>query len=562
MAEEIKWWQNAVVYQIYPKSFQDSNGDGMGDLNGIVKRLDYLQELGIDVIWLSPVNASPMKDNGYDISDYYTIDPCFGTNEDMYRLIDEAGKRGIRIIMDLVVNHCSDQHEWFKKALEDPEGEYGNYFYFRKGKGTLPPNNWRSIFGGSAWEKVSGSDYYYLHIFTREQPDLNWENPELREEIYRIINFWLEKGIAGFRLDAITYIKKEAGLPAFEADRADGMVSVKYGSLNRPGIEIFLSEIKERTYGRYDAFTVGEVAGAEGKEMLPFISLRDGFFSTIFEICHLQLDLQEPNYFWCFRREWDVDEMRDQLFASQLSVQPDGWLAYTIESHDSPRAVDYYLPEEGRNFYGASMLAAIYMYLRGTPFIYQGQEIGMRNFGFDCIEDYDDCSSVNQYHFALQEGFTEKEAMEFVRIRSRDNTRYPVSWDSGEEAGFTDGKPWLPVNPNHTKINIEEQRRDKNSLLSFYKALLVLKKSEKYGKTLALGELRPLFRDYSHIFAYDRCLNGEIVTVIANYQGVSCQIGVEAAGKVLLNNYGDLKTEQKSIVMKPYQVVVLEGGQR
>lgn len=552
----MKWWQNAVMYQIYPKSFQDSNGDGIGDLKGIIRRLDYLEKLGIDAVWLSPVNASPMRDNGYDISDYYTIDPSFGSNEDMYQLIDEAKKRGIRIIMDLVVNHCSNQHKWFQKALENPEGEYGDYFYFRKGNKAEPPNNWRSIFGGSAWEKIPNSDYYYLHIFAKEQVDLNWENPRLREEIYQMMNFWLEKGISGFRLDAITYIKKEEGLPSFEADADDGMVSVKYGALNRPGIEVFLKEMKEKTYGKYDSFTVGEVAGAEGKEMLPFISLEDGFFSSIFEISHVQMDLVGPNYFWCEGREWDVDEMRDMLFQSQLSIQPKGWLANAIENHDMPRAVDYLLKEDGRNFYGASMLAALYLYMRGTPFIYQGQEIGMRNFGFERIEDYDDCSSINQYYYAIQKGFSQEEALEFIKSKSRDNTRYPISWNNEKNAGFTDGKPWLPINPNYTQINIEAQERDEKSLLSFYRKLIALKKDEKYNEILAIGDMKPILEEYHNIFAYERRMKERKVIVICNYQGKSCKIKTEHMGKVLLNNYDSVEMEQDFIVLKPYQVLV------
>lgn len=556
----VKWWQKAVIYQIYPKSFKDTNADGIGDLRGIIEKLDYLQKLGVDAVWLCPINSSPMCDNGYDISDYYTIEPSFGTNEDMYELIEEAKKRNIKIIMDLVVNHCSDQHAWFQKALKDPEGKYGQYFYFRKGIDGKLPNNWRSIFGGSVWEKVEGTDYYYLHIFTKQQPDLNWENPSLREEVYKIINFWLEKGIGGFRLDAITYLKKEPGLPSFEADAKDGMVSAMYGSLNRPGIHAFLQEMKDKTYGRYDAFTVGEVAGAEGEEALPFISLENGFFSSIFDISHVQLDTVGPNYFWCSHRTWDANELREALYEAQMAIQPQGWYANSIETHDAPRSIDYYLPQEGRNYYGASMLAMLYFYLRGTPFIYQGQEIGMRNFPFASIEEYDDCSSKNQYAFSLEQGYSEEEALHFVHLRSRDNTRYPISWDASEKAGFTDGKPWLPIHPNHTSLNVAVQENDPYSLLSFYKKLIAIKKEACYETVWAEGEFVPVLKEYPMLVAYERRTKEQRFTILCNYQNEPCTILMkDKEPDLLLNNYNTLQKDGNKWQLQPYQALLLDG---
>lgn len=556
----VKWWQKAVIYQIYPKSFKDTNADGIGDLRGIIEKLDYLQKLGVDAVWLCPINSSPMCDNGYDISDYYTIEPSFGTNEDMYELIEEAKKRNIKIIMDLVVNHCSDQHAWFQKALKDPEGKYGQYFYFRKGIDGKLPNNWRSIFGGSVWEKVEGTDYYYLHIFTKQQPDLNWENPSLREEVYKIINFWLEKGIGGFRLDAITYLKKEPGLPSFEADAKDGMVSAMYGSLNRPGIHAFLQEMKDKTYGRYDAFTVGEVAGAEGEEALPFISLENGFFSSIFDISHVQLDTVGPNYFWCSHRTWDANELREALYEAQMAIQPQGWYANSIETHDAPRSIDYYLPQEGRNYYGASMLAMLYFYLRGTPFIYQGQEIGMRNFPFASIEEYDDCSSKNQYAFSLEQGYSEEEALHFVHLRSRDNTRYPISWDASEKAGFTDGKPWLPIHPNHTSLNVAVQENDPYSLLSFYKKLIAIKKEARYETVWAEGEFVPVLKEYPMLVAYERRTKEQRFTILCNYQNEPCTILMkDKEPDLLLNNYNTLQKDGNKWQLQPYQALLFDG---
>ncbi len=556
---EMKWWQKSVAYQVYPKSFKDSDHDGIGDLNGIISRLGYLRELGIDLLWIGPVYASPMKDNGYDISDYYKIDPRFGTNEDMYRLIEEAGKLGIRVIMDMALNHCSVSHEWFQRARLDPEGEYGAYFYFRRGQKGDPPNNWRSIFGGSAWEKLEGSDYYYLHLFTKDQADLNWENPKLRKELYRIINFWLDKGIAGFRLDAISYIKKEEGLPSYPPDAADGMVSADRGSLARPGIEAFLRELKDETYGKRDCFTVGEAQGLYGERRRAFISLDDGFFSSVFDMSHLNLDLYPPNYFWCERREWKSDELRDLLLDSQISVLPDGWLSTYLECHDMPRCIDYLLPEEGRNYYGASMLAALYLFLRGTPFIYQGQELGMRNFPFADIKDYDDCSSRSEYAYALSKGFGEKEALSYIQLRSRDNGRYPFSWDESEYAGFSDARPWLPVSDDRRMINAKKEIEDKHSLFHFYQRLIALRKSGEYGEIFCLGTIEKAYTKYRNLFAYKRSYGGRSICVLCNNQNRPSLIGLEAGGEILVSNYGESGSlESGSYKLQPFQCLVLE----
>ncbi len=555
---KIKWWQKSVAYQVYPKSFQDSDHDGIGDLKGIISRLGYLEELGIDLLWIGPVYCSPMKDNGYDISDYYKIDPQFGTNEDMYRLIEEAERHGIRVIMDMVLNHCSSQHEWFQKALTDPEGEYGQYFYFRKGKGGNPPNNWRSIFGGSAWEKVEGSPYYYLHLFTKDQADLNWENPKLRRELYQIINFWLDKGIAGFRFDAITYIKKEAGLPSYPPDADDGMVSVKPGALARPGIEQFLRELKEETYGKRDCFTVGETEGLTGDRRRSFISLKDGLFSSVFDTSHLNLDLYPPNYFWCERKKWTPDELRDLLLNSQISVLPDGWLSTFLECHDMPRCIDYLLPEEGRTYYGASMLAALYLFLRGTPFIYQGQELGMRNFPFPDIETYDDCSSKSEYAYALSKGCSEKEALSYIQQRSRDNGRYPFSWDESEYAGFSDTRPWLPVSPDHKTVNAKRELNDPHSLFHFYQRLIALRKSEAYGEVLCLGTIEKAYTGYENLFAYKRSFRDRTICVLCNNQNKPCTIALDPGGEVLVSNYENCGTDVcGTFELQPFQCLVL-----
>ena len=572
--KDLRWWQKTNVYQIYPRSFMDSNGDGIGDIRGITGRLDYLRELGVETIWLSPVNASPNVDNGYDISDYYRIDPQYGTNEDFDELLSEAKKRGIRILMDLVVNHCSTQHEWFRRAVADPEGEYASYFYFRKGKDGGAPNNWRSIFGGPAWEKVPGSDYYYLHVFTVGQADLNWENDRLREEIYEMMNYWLGKGVAGFRIDAINYLKKEPGLPSYPADDTDGLVTVKYGSLYRPGIEKFLTEMRERTYGR-DALTVGEVAGVPDDELLKFVSLEDGYFSMIFDFSFNQLDCKPPIYSWCDRKEWDADELKRNMFATQRNVQPDGWIGDVLESHDSPRSMNYYLPEEGRNFLGGSMLAVMSLGRRGTPIIYQGQELGMDNQELDSIDQYDDCSSHNEYAYALSKGFTPEQALHFVHLRSRDNARYPFSWDDSETAGFMPGmaqpgaKPWLPVSPHRDMINAKKEMGEPRSLFHVYQYLLALRKDPAHQEVMINGRFVPYLEDQHHLVAYRRCLGDEntpgTLLFACNYQNEPQKMKLPGKSRVLLDNYtfgtGDGKEtvfDEADIRLGPWQALVLE----
>lgn len=551
------WWKNAVVYQIYPRSFNDSNGDGIGDIRGITARLDYIQKLGVNVIWLCPVYKSPMADNGYDISDYYHVDPLFGTDEDMSVLIRESGKRGIKIMMDMVINHTSDEHEWFKKALVDPEGPYGKYYFIRKGIDGNPPNNWRSVFGGSAWEPISGTPYYYLHLFAKKQVDLNWDNPELREEIYRMMNWWLDKGIAGFRMDAITYLKKEPGLPSFPPDAADGLVSVKYGCLARPGLTEILKELHDRTYGPRGAVTVGETAGIADNDLQKYISLKNGCFSMIFDFTWSELNLDPPNYFWYKPRTWTVRELKQNLFHMHEAADKEGWLGLCIENHDQPRSVERLLEPAGRNFYGESMLAVLYLFLRGTPYIYQGQEIGMRNILLDSIDEYDDCSSVNQYGRALAEGFSPEEALSFVRKQSRDNARTPFQWDGSANAGFSSGSPWLKVNENYVTVNASDEDADSESLLNFYRKIIRLRTDSPYTDVFTDGEMKPAFSDIENVVAYKRVLGKKAVLIIVNYQYK--RIILNADGKIqqiLCTNYKKNAVSGHTIELQPYEALI------
>ena len=553
------WWKNAVVYQIYPRSFSDSNGDGIGDLRGITAHLDYIQKLGANVIWLCPVYKSPMADNGYDISDYYHVDPSFGTDDDMDELIRESEKRGIKIMMDMVVNHTSDEHEWFKKALNNPEGYYGKYYFIRKGMDGNPPNNWRSIFGGSAWEPISGTPYYYLHLFAKKQVDLNWENSALREEIYRMMNWWLDRGIAGFRMDAVTYLKKEPGLPSFPPDAADGLVSVKYGSLARPGLTEILRELHDRTYGPRGAVTVGETAGIADSDLQKYISLEDGCFSMIFDFTWSELNLEPPNYFWYNPRKWTVGELKQNLFHMHEIADKGGWLGLCIENHDQPRSVERLLEPAGRNFYGESMLAVLYFFLRGTPYIYQGQELGMRNVSRDTIEEYNDCSSVNQYRRALAEGFSPESALAFVRNQSRDNARTPFQWNNRTNAGFSSGVPWLKVNENYETVNAAAEDGDSDSMLNFYRTIIRLRTDSAYADVFTDGTMEPVFLDTENVVAYKRILGKKSVMVLINYQNNRTVLDVkEKILRILCCNYKKDTVIQHTVELQPYEAMIIE----
>ncbi|MEG0377668.1 MAG: alpha-glucosidase, partial [Eubacterium sp.] len=405
-----KWWQREVVYQIYPKSFQDSNNDGIGDLKGIISRLDYLKDLGVTMLWLCPIFESPMDspndDNGYDISDYLKIADVFGTMEDLKELIAESKSRGMKIVLDLVLNHTSDEHAWFQEALRDPKSPYHDYYIFKEADAV--PNNWRSVFGGSVWEKVEGRNEYYFHSFGKKQPDLNWENPELREALYSMINKWQQMGVAGFRVDAITFIKKDLSFKNQPADGADGMVKCTQTVRNQPGIEKMLGELRDKTFKRYDCMTVAEAAGIHYDQLDEFIG-QDGFFSMVFDFKHADLDVASGSE-WFKRIPWTVEDLRNRILDSQLFVQKYGWSANFIENHDQPRAITKYLLQYENNTDAVKMLGAMYFFLRGTPFIYQGQELGMANFKREGIEDFNDLSSIDQYYRSIEEGYTEEEA--------------------------------------------------------------------------------------------------------------------------------------------------------
>lgn len=556
-----KWWHDKVAYQIYPKSFFDTNGDGIGDLRGIISKLDYLKKLGIDIIWLSPVYKSPFVDQGYDIADYYAIAEEFGTMEEFDELLSEAKKRDMYIIMDLVINHCSDKHEWFQKALADPEGEYADYFYFRKGKNGNPPSNYRSYFGGSCWEPVPGTDKYYFHMFAKEQPDLNWENEKLRQKLYNMINWWMEKGVAGFRIDAIINIKKDSDFPDFEPDGKDGMAGCRKMVESVNGVGDLLEDLKKHTFQKYDAFTVGEVFNMKEGELEQFIG-EDGHFSTIFDFsAH---SLSDGEHGWYDAPDLNFKKWRETVINAQLKIQKHGFEANIIENHDEPRGVSRFLPEYAQTTKGAKMLGTINILFRGIPFIYQGQEIGMQNAVWNNIEEYDDINTKDQYHIAREAGLSDEEALEVCGRMSRDNGRTPVQWNDKENAGFTTGTPWLKVNSNYKEINVESQEKDADSVLNYYRNLVAARKSSEYKEVFTYGKFVPVYDNTETVMAYYRVNPEKRILVAANFGKDEVELKLEYPVRSIILSNQERTSEEKVITpgkelkLESCEVIVLE----
>ena len=555
---EKKWWHDKVAYQIYPKSFLDTNGDGIGDLRGIISKLDYLKKLGIDIIWLSPIYKSPFVDQGYDIADYYAIAEEFGTMEEFDELLAEAKKRDMHIIMDLVINHCSDKHEWFQKALADPEGEYADYFYFREGKNGNPPSNYRSYFGGSCWEPVPGTDKYYFHMFAKEQPDLNWENPKLRQKLYDMINWWLEKGLSGFRIDAIINIKKDLKFPDFEPDGADGMAGCWKMVESVDGVGELLEDLKKNTFQKYDAFTVGEVFNMKADELPEFIG-ENGHFSTIFDFsAHC---LSDGEHGWYDAPKMEFPKWRKAIFQSQMETQKYGFKANIIENHDEPRGVSRFLPAYAQIPAGTKMLGTVNLLLRGIPFIYQGQEIGMKNAKWNSIDEFDDISTKDQYQIAREAGLSDREAMEACNRMSRDNARTPMQWTSGENAGFTKGTVWLKINPDYKEINVEDQENNPDSVLNYYRKLVALRKSDEFKNVFTYGEFIPEYEEMDDILAFYRTDAATSILVVANFGTDAASIELKGNVKrVLMSNQKNETVDytKNRLNLKSCEVVVLE----
>lgn len=540
-------WKESVIYQIYPRSFQDTNGDGIGDLQGIIKRLPYLQELGVNMIWLCPVYDSPNDDNGYDIRDYYAIMKEFGTMEDMLELISEAKNRGISIIMDLVANHTSDEHAWFLESRSKKDSEKRDWYIWKPGKDGKEPTNWESIFGGSAWEYDKNTKEYYLHAFSKKQPDLNWENPKVREAVYSIIEWWLDKGIVGFRLDAITFLKKNQKYPELPPVENRSYSPASEVWLNQPGIMDFLQEMKQKALKPRGAVTVAEAPGVPVSQVKEYLDQETGVFNMIFQFDHTELDIKGVQKGKL--RKWELTEFKGALAKWQSETEAFGWLALFLENHDMVRSVSKYGNDGTYRIESAKMLAAYYMLMRGTPFIYQGQEIGMTNCVFNSIDEYKDVDSLNFYNIETAAGRKKDEIKNYLANKSRDNARTPMQWSADYMAGFTLGDPWLKVNPNYTFINVEQSIKDKDSILNFYKQLIRLRKE---NKVLIYGTFKEIYKASNHIGGYIRTFENESLIVLCNFSESEAKIPEIDDSLVVLSN---VKSHTKGI-LKAFEALI------
>ncbi|WP_270294701.1 glycoside hydrolase family 13 protein [Enterococcus faecalis] len=549
------WWQKEVAYQIYPRSFSDSNNDGIGDLQGIIQKMDYLENLGITLIWLSPMYPSPMADNGYDISDYYGISSDFGTMADFDELIEEAKKRNIKVILDLVVNHTSDEHAWFQDVLKNPQSRFRDFYIIKEGREV--PTNWRSNFGGSVWEKLPGEDAYYFHAFHKKQPDLNWENPELRKEIYQMIRFWLNKGIAGFRVDAINFIKKDLTWTNLPADGADQLAKVTKASRNMPGMSDFLNELKEKAFAGFDIVTVAEAAGVNYPNLSEFIG-ETGYFDMIFDFKWADLNVKSGSE-WFYRIDWSWNDLRTLIFKQQEAMQEAGWSANFIENHDQPRATTKYLKEQAQQPNAVKTFGAMYFFLRGTPFIYQGQELGMTNFERGSIDEFDDISSIDQYYRAIKEGFTPKEALSLVNLRSRDNARTPFPWNDSMYGGFSSVKPWLGMVDNYKEINAEAEIKNSQSIFHFYKRMIAFRQKSPYTDILLYGTFEGLSNLPDNVIAYKRKLNEKTIYAFFNFGEAVPIPHYLVNGTVIFDTQSEEREQlvQQGTLLKSYQGLLI-----
>lgn len=544
-----QWWKEAVAYQVYPRSFNDSNNDGIGDLQGVIEKLDYIQDLGIDIIWLSPMYKSPNDDNGYDISDYQDIMDEFGTMEDFDQLLDGVHQRGMKLILDLVVNHTSDEHPWFIESKSSKDNPKRDWYIWKDPKADgSEPNNWESIFNGSTWEYDKATGQYYFHLFSKKQPDLNWENKDVKAAVFNMMNWWFEKGIDGFRVDAITHIKKtfEAGdlpipegktyAPAFDVD------------MNQPGIHDWLQEMKNESLSHYDIMTVSEANGVNPDNADEWVGEDKGKFNMIFQFEHLGLwntgDIK-----------FDVKAYKDVLNRWQKKLEDIGWNALFIENHDQPRRVSTWGDDERFWYESATSHAVVYFLQQGTPFIYQGQEIGMTNYPFESVETFNDVAVVNEYNIVKAQGGDLTELLNKHKMENRDNSRTPMQWTNGINGGFSEHEPWFPVNPNYTEINVSSQQQDSNSILNFYKSLIQLKKSHDI---FTYGTFNLIDAENEHVFAYIRELDGKRVLVVGNLTDKSATLKFNETineNNIELHNYKDNKLNLNAL--RPFEAFVI-----
>ena len=547
------WWKESVVYQIYPRSFYDSNGDGIGDLNGITEKLDYLKELGIDVIWLSPVYESPNDDNGYDISNYQAIMKDFGTMEDYERMLEEAHKRGIKIVMDLVVNHTSDEHPWFIESRKSKENPYRDYYIWREGKDGKEPNNWGSCFSGSAWEYDKQTNMYFLHLFSKKQPDLNWENEKVRQEVYEMMKWWLDKGVDGFRMDVISLISKEQSFP-------DGKAGINgYASFNTPAngprVHEFLQEMRKEVLDSYNTLTVGECSGVTLDEAKQYANSEGTELNMVFQFEHMDVDADGENK-WTDKK-MDLRDLKEVMSRWEIGLDGIAWNSLFFENHDQPRSVSRFGNDKEYWEDSAKMLATCLHMMQGTPYIYQGQEIGMTNAPFKRIEDFRDLDSVNAYHELVGKNiFTHEEMMKYLCYKSRDNARTPFQWDDSKNAGFTNNTPWIMVNPNYKKINAKEQMEREDSIFRYYQKLIQLRKQEEI---IVYGSYELLYPESKELYVYTRTLGEEKLLVVCNFSKQEVEFILpkefENARCLIRNKQREWKIGEK---VKPYEAFVLK----
>ena len=549
-----QWHKEMAVYQIWTRSFCDGNGDGIGDLWGVLSKLDYIRSLGVDAIWFSPIYPSPNADFGYDISDYYQIDPQFGTNEDMDELLAKAKEKGIKIIMDLVLNHCSDEHPWFQKALADPDCEEAEYFYFRRGENGQLPNNWRSMFGGPAWEPV-GDGRYYLHIFGKKQPDLNWENEKVRQEVYDMMKFWCEKGIDGFRMDVISMISKDQRFP--DGEMNNGLYG-DFGpySVHGPRVHEFLQEMNHEVLSKYDIMTVGETAGVTIEEAQKYAGEDRNELNMVFQFEHVESGCGDYGK-WTIQK-YDFKEFKNIMIKWQEKLQGKAWNSLFLGNHDQPRSVSRFGNDNPvYRETSAKMLATCIHMMQGTPYVYQGEELGMTNVYFDKLEDYRDIESINYFEEFTESGLmTPEHMMKCLMLRSRDNARTPMQWDDSKQAGFTDGEPWIKVNQNYKKINAAQQLEDPDSIFHYYQKLISLRKEKDI---IVYGEFEPLYREDEQIFAYTRKQDQEKLLTVCNFSDKNAEVEVPEEFKgaeCLITNLGRKEFDGK-IILNPYEAFVL-----
>lgn len=545
------WWKEATAYQIYPRSFMDSNGDGIGDIQGIISKLDYLKDLGIDVIWISPVYQSPNDDNGYDISDYQAIAEEFGTMADFDELLEKVHQKGMRLIMDLVINHTSDEHPWFVESKSSKDNPYRDYYIWHPGKknGEVP-NNWESIFGGSAWKYDEQTKEYFMHIFSEKQPDLNWENEAVRKDLYIMVNWWLDKGIDGFRVDAISHIKKKPGFPDLPNPKKKKYVPSFKGHMNRDGIHEFLQEFKKATLDHYDIMAVGEANGVKLAQADDWVGEKHGVFDMIFQFDHLNLWGRETG------EGLDLEELKDVFTTWQKGLEKVGWNALFLENHDQPRSVSSWGDPENYHAASAKAFAVLYFMMQGTPFIYQGQEIGMTNAPFESIEEYDAVDAKNFYKEQLEKGVPEEGILAALAKTSRDHSRTPMQWNGKTNAGFTTGTPWMKVNPNYPSINVENQQNHADSILNFYKQLIALRKQEQ---GLIYGNYDLVIKDHPGVYAYMRTYQENKWLILVNVFGKETEYELpeklkDKSLKLLINNYEEATLGK----LKPYQAGIYQ----